>query len=90
MPFVVIAYVKQQYTSLLRLIAGAIIVMSAIFLVALVSYHILNKVPDLGNNWVWNYLLNFLSQIVVAGGIFLGILALGKRTLKLRAQQAQA
>jgi hypothetical protein len=88
-PVVVISYIKKQYTSLLRLISGALVVMFACFLVALASYHILRKVPDLGNNWVWNYLLNFLSQIVVAGGILLGLLALGRRTIRLRAQQAQ-
>jgi hypothetical protein len=89
-PFGIIAYIRKQYTNLFRFILGTVVVMFAVLLVALFSYHLLSKVPDLGNNWAWNYLLNFISQIVVAGGILLGLLATGRRTIKLRAQQAQA
>jgi hypothetical protein len=88
--FGVIGYIRNRYTNLLHFISGVIAVIFALLLVALFSYYILSKIPDLGNNWTWNYLLNFISQIVIAGGVLLVLLALGRRTLKLRAQQAQA
>jgi hypothetical protein len=87
-PVTILSYIKKKVNDSIKFIIGILFMSGMLFIIMLITNYLLSKIPIIGGNLTWNYLLNFLFQLTIIASVFLGLLSIGKRNVKRQAAQS--